>query len=114
MKTWLLIKEGIVLDIIQQENNVGPDDSNVDYDTIQNDEYNLFQIGDSFTIEKYNDLRPKSSEEILQSEISKAKWLLDSTEFKFNVDYDLKDTDEWLDLKTKRQIAREFIRSNQE
>jgi hypothetical protein len=46
----------------------------------------------------------------LQSKLSEAKSLLDTTEFKFNYDYDPKDTTEWLELKTKRQEAREFIR----
>ena len=34
------------------------------------------------------------------------------TEFKFNADYDQKDTPEWLELKAKRQVAREFVRAN--
>ena len=44
--------------------------------------------------------------------LSKAKALLDSTQFKFGDDYDQKDTPEWLELKTKRQEARDFIRAN--
>jgi hypothetical protein len=36
---------------------------------------------------------------------------LNSTEYKFNDDYDRKETAEWLELKTKRQEARELIRS---
>ena len=41
-----------------------------------------------------------------------AKELLDSTQFKFGDDYDQKDTSEWLELKAKRQAAREFVRAN--
>ena len=41
-----------------------------------------------------------------------AKELLDSTQFKFGDDYDQKDTPEWLELKAKRQVAREFVRAN--
>lgn len=48
----------------------------------------------------------------LQIKLNEAQYLLDSTEFKFNGDYDLKDTPEWLELKEKRQKAREFIREN--
>ena len=44
--------------------------------------------------------------------LKKARELLDSTEFKFNADYDQKDTPEWLELKAQRQVAREFIRAN--
>lgn len=44
--------------------------------------------------------------------MKQAKDLLDATEFKFNADYDQKDTPEWLELKAKRQEAREFIRNN--
>ena len=38
---------------------------------------------------------------------------LNDTQFKFGDDYDLKGTDEWIELKAKRQEAREFIRANQ-
>ena len=44
--------------------------------------------------------------------MKRAKDLLDTTEFKFNADYDQKDTPEWLELKAKRQEARVLIRSN--
>lgn len=44
--------------------------------------------------------------------LKRASELLNSTEFKFNVDYDQKDTPEWLELKAKRQEARDFIRKN--
>ena len=44
--------------------------------------------------------------------LKKAKEFLDSTQFKFGDDYDQKDTDEWLELKAKRQVAREFVRAN--
>ena len=51
-------------------------------------------------------------EQELQIKLNEANYLLASTEFKFNADYDLKDTPEWLELKAKRQEAREFIRAN--
>ena len=44
--------------------------------------------------------------------MKQARDFLDATEFKFNADYDQKDTVEWLALKDKRQEAREFIRAN--
>ena len=44
--------------------------------------------------------------------INEAQQLLDSTQFKFGDDYDLKGTEEWLELKAKRQLARDFIRAN--
>ena len=50
--------------------------------------------------------------ENLSKQIAEAKYLLNSTEFKFNDDYDLKGSLEWLELKAQRQIAREFIRAN--
>ena len=46
----------------------------------------------------------------LNKAIQEAQSLLDSTQFKFGEDYDKKYTSEWLDLKEKRQEAREFIR----
>ena len=51
-------------------------------------------------------------EQELQIKLNEALYLLASTEFKFNSDYDLKDTPEWLELKARRQEAREFIRAN--
>ena len=44
--------------------------------------------------------------------LSKAKALLDSTQFKFGDDYDQKDTSEWLELEAQRQAARGLIRAN--
>ena len=44
--------------------------------------------------------------------LKRARELLDSTQFKFGDDYDQKDTPEWLELKAKRQEARDFIRNN--
>lgn len=41
---------------------------------------------------------------------SEAKYLLESTQFKFGEDYDLKYTPEWEELKIKRAEARQFIR----
>lgn len=68
----------------------------------------------SATILPYEDIeaRPKTQEQILADKLFDAQLLLDTTEFKFNDDYDLKDTPEWLELKAKRQEAREFIRAN--
>lgn len=47
-----------------------------------------------------------------QIKLNEAQYLLDSTQFKFGEDYDLKYTPEWEELKIKRQEAREFIRAN--
>lgn len=44
--------------------------------------------------------------------LQEAQLLLDSTQFKFGDDYDKKNTPEWLELKYKRQEAREFIRAS--
>ena len=52
------------------------------------------------------------AEQELKAKIAEAKALLDSTQFKFGDDYDQKDTPEWLELKARRQEAREFIRDN--
>lgn len=48
----------------------------------------------------------------LEVKLQEAQKLLDSTQFKFGDDYDLKNTSEWLALKANRQEAREFIRAN--
>ena len=49
---------------------------------------------------------------VLTIKLQEAQALLDSTQFKFGDDYDQKDTSEWLELKAKRQVAREFVRAN--
>ena len=43
--------------------------------------------------------------------VFEAQELLDSTQWKFGDDYDKKDTPEYLDLKVKRQAARDRIRA---
>ena len=67
---------------------------------------------DDETIDKAKELK-KQKEDLLKQQIiiNEAKYLLDSTQFKFGEDYDLKYTPEWEELKIKRQEAREFIRS---
>ena len=68
------------------------------------------KIGDrEATIEEIEAYEVKKE---LKAKIGKAQALLDSTQFKFGDDYDQKDTPEWLELKAKRQEAREFIRIN--
>ena len=62
-----------------------------------------------------NEPEPEFTEEelariSLNKAIQEAQSLLDSTQFKFGEDYDKKYTSEWLELKAKRQEAREFIR----
>ena len=52
------------------------------------------------------------TQQAVDKKIAEAKALLDSTQFKFGYDYDQKDTPEWLELKAKRQVAREFVRAN--
>ena len=52
------------------------------------------------------------AEQEIKTKLQEAQYLLDTTEFKFNDDYDLKNTPEWLELKAKRQEARQFIRDN--
>ena len=52
------------------------------------------------------------AEQELKAKLGEAQALLDSTQFKFGDDYDQKDTPEWLELKAKRQVAREFVRVN--
>ncbi len=48
----------------------------------------------------------------LKTKLGEAQALLDSTQFKFGDDYDQKNTAEWLELKARRQEARDFIRAN--
>ena len=52
------------------------------------------------------------AEQEIETKLQEAQYLLDTTEFKFNDDYDLKNTPQWLELKAKRQEARQFIRDN--
>lgn len=47
-------------------------------------------------------------------EIKKAEFLLNSTDYKFNEDYDKKYTPEWEELKIKRAEARQFLRENKQ
>ena len=46
------------------------------------------------------------------NKVQEAQYLLNSTEFKFNEDYDEKYTPEWEELKLKRAEARAYIREN--
>lgn len=75
---------------------------------------NLYQgdmrIGDREATKK--EIATHEEEKELAFKLSVAQSLLDSTQFKFGDDYDQKDTTEWLELKAKRQEAREFIRAN--
>lgn len=66
-----------------------------------------FYVPDTDKIDKY--LKDKD----LEDKLIKSQYLLDSTDYKFTDDYDLKDTPEWLEIKEKRKEAREFIRENQ-
>lgn len=59
-----------------------------------------------------NNVSLDTEEGKLYIKIKQAKYLLDSTQFKFGDDYDLKHTPEWLELIEKRKEAREFIRAN--
>ena len=53
------------------------------------------------------DIQVISQEKIeLLNKLGEAQFLLDSTQFKFGDDYDLKNTPEWLELKEKRQEAK--------
>jgi hypothetical protein len=52
-----------------------------------------------------------TEQETTAQKVQEAISFLNSTEYKFNDDYDRKETAEWLELKTKRQEARELIRS---
>lgn len=54
----------------------------------------------------------KVEKQIVQDKLNECIAFLNKTEFKFNGDYDLKDTPKWLELKAKRQEYREFIRAN--
>ena len=57
-------------------------------------------------------LKLEKEKQIVQDKLNECIAFLNKTEFKFNGDYDLKDTPEWLELKAKRQEYREFIRAN--
>lgn len=49
-------------------------------------------------------------EQLKQQRINELRQNLDQTEYKFNSDYDRKDTQEWLELKAQRQAWRDEIR----
>ena len=57
-------------------------------------------------------LKLEKEKQTIQDKVNECIAFLNKTEFKFNADYDLKDTPEWLELKAKRQEYREFIRVN--
>lgn len=48
----------------------------------------------------------------IKLKVIELKNFLNNTQFKFSDDYDLKNTPEWIKLKTERQKARDFIRNN--
>lgn len=78
-----------------------------------NTEYSLIREW----IEKGNTPEAEFTEEQLhkksiEDKINELTDFLNSTQFKFGDDYDLKGTEEWLELKAKRQLARDFIRAN--
>ena len=73
-------------------------------------EYTLFKVG-----EEPDELIEALNYQIdLTAKLKELEIFLNDTQFKFGDDYDLKDTPEWLELKEKRQEAREFIRANYE
>lgn len=69
-------------------------------------------IGEYLFVENGSVVIKICKDSLINKQIADAKYLLDSTQYKFGDDYDLKDTPEWLELKAKRQKAREFIRNN--
>ena len=68
-------------------------------------DWSILSIIKDFSEEEYERI-------LLNIKINEAQQLLDSTQFKFGDDYDLKGTEEWLELRAKRQLARDFIRAN--
>ena len=53
---------------------------------------------------------PPTDEEVKQMRIAELQFELSKTDFKFSQDYDKKDTQEWLQLKSDRQAWRDEIR----
>ena len=80
---------------------------------IGNDFFHEDDLKTKLNIEKYESEYINYLERIeILKKVNEAEYLLESTQFKFGDDYDLKNTPEWLELKEKRQEAREFIRAN--
>ena len=53
---------------------------------------------------------PPTDAQLAQQRIAELQFELSKTDFKFSLDYDKKDTPEWLQLKSYRQSWREEIR----
>lgn len=82
---------------------------------IGNDFFHEDDLKNKLNIEKYEKEYSIYLEKIeIYKNIQEAKYLLDSTQFYFGDDYDLKNTHEWVELKQKRQVARDFIRANKD
>lgn len=73
-------------------------------------EYHQFEFDSSW---ENASIEIQVAKQVVDMQLMEARELLDSTQFKFGDDYDQKGTPEWLELKAKRQEAREFIRANQ-
>lgn len=56
MINWLLIKDSIVVAIIEKETNITEDDYSGEFDTVQEDKDFLFKVGDTFDIKLLNPL----------------------------------------------------------
>lgn len=82
---------------------------------IGSDFFHEDDLKNKLNIEKYEKEYSSYLEKIeIYKNIQEAKYLLESTQFKFADDYDLKNTPEWVELKQKRQVARDFIRANKD
>lgn len=68
------------------------------------------QIGDREATKK--EIQAFQDKQELVNKLIEAQFLLDSTEYKFNEDYDKKYTPEWEELKLRRAESRKFIRDN--
>lgn len=82
---------------------------------IGNDFFHEDDLKNKLNIEKYEIGYSNYLKKIdVCNEIQEAKYLLESTQFKFGEDYDKKYTPEWEELKVKRAEARQFIRENRQ
>lgn len=69
MRRWLLINSGIVVGVVEKEGNIVSEDFTDSYDTVQEDNNNLFNINDIFDSNKisefYSNKNPLREVEII-------------------------------------------------
>ena len=53
MINWLIIKDGVVVDVVSKETNITKEDTTKEFDTIQDDPSGQFKIEDIFTLDQW-------------------------------------------------------------